>query len=129
MYGYPALDIKATLVDAVQSETVSTAFAFEAVGAFAFDAACRKADPVLLQPVMTVDIMAPKEFVGEAMNSITARGGIISSLESKPAIEHIRAESPLVNMFGYATALRSMTQGRATFSMEFSHFEKKEGGL
>ncbi len=129
MYGYPAFDIKVRLIDAVYSENLSTAFAFEAVGAFAFDAACRKADPVLLQPIMTVDIMTPKDFVGESINAVTSRGGLINSLESKTSIEHIRAESPMSKMFGFATILRSLTQGRGTFSMEFSHFEKKEGGL
>ncbi len=78
---------------------------------------------------MKIDIMVPKEFVGEVISHLTARGGIIVSLESKPTVEHIRAESPFANMFGYSTALRSLTQGRGTFIMEFSHFAKKEGGL
>ena len=81
---------------------------------------------MLLEPVMTVDIMTPKEYVGEVISQITMRGGLIESLESRPSIEHIRAHSPLSKMFGYSTSLRSSTQGRGTFTMEFSHFAKKE---
>ncbi len=129
MYGYPAFDIGVTLKDAVYSQTTSTPVAFEAAASLGFDAACRKAEPVLLEPIMTVDVMAPKEFVGDVMSHLSSRGGVISSLESRPTVEHIHATSPLANMFGYSTALRSMTQGRGTFAMEFSHFEKKPGGL
>jgi elongation factor G len=129
MYGYPVADIKATLVDAVYDELTATPAAFEAAGSLGFDSACREAGPVLLEPVMKVDIMCPKEFVGEVMSHITSRGGVIESLESKLATEHIRTEVPMVKMFGYSTALRSITQGRGTFAMEFSHFQRKEGGL
>ena len=129
MYGYQSIDIKVTLTDAVYDQQTSTALAFEAAGALGFDAACRKAEPVLLEPIMNVDILTPKEFVGEVISHITTRKGLIGSLESKPTIEHIRAEVPLVNMFGYSTALRSLTQGRGTFAMEFSYFAKKEGGI
>ncbi len=128
-YGYPTIDIKITLVDAKYDPLTSSAFAFEAAASLGFDAACRKAGPVLLQPVMNVDILSPKDFVGEVISHITSRGGLISSLESKPTMEHIRAEVPLANMFGYSTALRSLTQGRGTFAMEFAYFAKKEGGI
>jgi len=129
MYGYPVADVKATLVDALYDETSATAAAYEAAGALGFDSACRNAEPILLEPVMKVDIMTPKDFVGEVMSHLTGRGGVIESLESKHSVEHIRAEVPMVNMFGYSTALRSVTQGRGTFAMEFSHFQKKMGGL
>ena len=129
MYGYPTIDIKVTMTNAVYDQQTSSALAFETAGALGFDAACRKADPALLEPIMNVDILTPKEFVGEVISHITSRKGIISSLESKPSIEHIRAEVPLVNMFGYSTALRSLTQGRGTFAMEFSYFARKEGGI
>ncbi len=128
-YGYPTIDIKVTILDAVYDPITSSAFAFEAAASMGFDAACRKADPVLLQPVMNVDILCPKDFVGEVISHITTRGGIINSLESKPALEHVRAEVPLANMFGYSTALRSLTQGRGTFAMEFAYFAQKEGGI
>jgi elongation factor G len=94
-----------------------------------FDAACRQAGPILLEPIMLVDVMAPKEFIGDVMSHLTGRGGLIESLESKVSREHIRARVPLAQMFGYSTALRSITQGRGTFAMEFSHFAEKEGGL
>ncbi|MCD6397988.1 MAG: elongation factor G, partial [Spirochaetaceae bacterium] len=129
MFGYPTIDIKVTMTNAAYDQQTSSALAFETAGALGFDAACRKADPALLEPVMNVDILTPKEFVGEVISHITTRKGVIGSLESKPAIEHIRAEVPLVNMFGYSTALRSLTQGRGTFAMEFSYFAKKEGGI
>ncbi len=129
MYGYPVIDVKVTLIDARYDQLTSSAFAFEAAASLGFDAACRKAEPVLLQPVMNVDILSPKDFVGEVISHITSRGGIINSLESKPVTEHIRAEVPLANMFGYSTALRSLTQGRGTFAMEFAYFSQKDGGI
>jgi elongation factor G len=129
MYGYPAYDVGVTFTGAVYNQNTSTPFAYEAAGSMGFDAACRKADPILLEPIMRVDIMVPKEFVGDVMSHLTSQGGVIISLDSKATIEHIHGESPLRNMFGYSTTLRSMTQGRGTFAMEFSHFAKKEDGL
>ena len=129
MYGYPCIDISVTLVSAEYSELNSTAFAFEAASALGFDSACREAGPVLLEPVMNVNVLCPKDYIGEVINNITTRGGIVSSLESRPVIEHINANAPLSKMFGYSTILRSLTQGRGTFSMEFSHFAPKDGGL
>jgi len=129
LYGYPAYDIGITLTDAVYNPNTATPFAFEAAGSIGFDNTCRKASPILLEPIMIIDVMTPKEYVGDVINQLSSRGGVIVSLESRAAIEHVHAENPLVNMFGYSTALRSLTQGRGTFSMEFSHFSKKEGGL
>ena len=129
MYGYPCIDVGVTLVSAEYSEMTSTAFAFEAAAALGYDNACRGASPVLLEPVMTVDVLSPKDYIGEVINNITVRGGMVNSLESRPAIEHINAQAPLSKMFGYSTVLRSLTQGRGTFSMEFSHFAPKEGGI
>ncbi|MBN2051185.1 MAG: elongation factor G, partial [Spirochaetales bacterium] len=126
MFGYPAFDIGVTLVNAVFNPLTSTAFAFKAAASMGFDAACREAGPVLLEPVMTVDVMCPSEYLGEVLSNITMRGGIISSVESKPTIEHIRASCPMARMFGYSTALRSLTQGRGTFAIEFSHFAVKQ---
>lgn len=122
MYGYQTIDISAALADVKYSQTTSTPLAFEAAGSLGFDAACRKADPVLLEPIMNLDVMTPKDFVGDVINHLTSKGGIIVSIESKATIEHVRAQTPLRNMFGYSTSLRSMTQGRGTFAMEFSHF-------
>jgi elongation factor G len=125
-FGYPTIDIGVKLIDASYSESTSTPLAFEAAGALGFDAASRLAEPVILEPVMHVDVFTPPDFVGDVIGNLSARGGIISSLTSKTAIEHIRAEVPLNQMFGYSTGLRSITQGRATFAMEFSHFAKKK---
>lgn len=125
--GYPAIDIKVVMTAADYDETSATPFAYEACGAMCLDNACSKAGPVLLEPIMKVDVMTPNEFMGEVIQGITMRGGIVSSVESRPAVEHIRASAPLAAMFGYSTALRSVSQGRATYAMEFSHFERKSG--
>jgi len=93
----------------------------------AYDAACRAANPVLLEPIMKVDILAPKEFVGEVMSLVSQRGGLIHGSETKNVSEVIHAQAPLATMFGFTTSLRSVSQGRASFSMEFSHFEPKRG--
>ena len=128
-YGYLCTDIAVTVTDIQYDELTSTPFAFEACSVQAFDAACNKANPKLLEPVMNVTILSPKEFVGDAMSQITQRGGLIQSLDSKPSTEVVYAQAPMAKMFGFSTSLRSVTQGRASFSMEFSHFQVKEGGL
>ncbi len=128
-YGYPCTDTGITLAAIEYDELTSTPFAFAACAAAAFDEGCREAGPQLLEPVMDVDIVCPKEFVGEAMSQITQRGGIIQSLESKVSTEVVHAQAPMAKMFGFSTSLRSVTQGRASFSMEFSHFQIKPGGL
>jgi len=124
-YGYPAVDIGVSLVGIEYSELTSTPFAFEACANMAYDAACRAASPVLLEPIMKVDILAPKEFVGEVMSLVSQRGGFIHGSEAKAVAEVIHAQAPLATMFGFTTSLRSVSQGRASFSMEFSHFEPK----
>jgi elongation factor G len=128
-FGYPVIDIGASLVDAEYSPTTSTPLAFEAAAALGFDAACMKASPILLEPIMRLDIMSPREFIGEVIGNLSSKGGLVVDRESRAGTEHIKAEVPLASMFGYATSLRSITQGRATFAMEFSHFAPKEGEL
>jgi len=122
MYGYPVIDVGVTLSGAEYNQSTSTPLAFEAAAALGFDAACRKAGPVLLEPIMRVDILVPQEFLGEVLGSLSARKAEITGIDSKPGVENIHAHVPLAHMFGYSTALRSATQGRATFTMEFSHF-------
>jgi elongation factor G len=124
-FGYPAVDVGVTLIGLEYDELTASTFAFEACANMAFDAGCREAGAVMLEPVMKVDIACPKEFLGEAMSLVSQRGGLIHGSESRPASELIRAEAPMVAMFGFTTSLRSVTQGRASFSMEFSHFEQK----
>jgi elongation factor G len=123
--GYPCVDIGVSLVGIDYDELTATPFAFEACASMGFDEACRKADPVMLEPIMKVDLMTPKDFMGEVMSLLSQRGGIIHGSESRVALDLIRAEAPLAVMFGFSTSLRSVSQGRASFSMEFSHFEQK----
>jgi elongation factor G len=124
-FGYPAVDIGISLVEIDYDELTSSTFAFEACANMAYDSACRAADPVLLEPIMKVDILTPKDFVGEVMSLVSQRGGMIHGSDSKAASEVVHAEAPLVTMFGFTTSLRSVSQGRASFSMEFSHFQPK----
>ncbi len=123
--GYPAVDVKVTLTGVVFQELTASEIAFEAASSLGYDTACRKASPVLLEPIMEVDVMCPSEQVGDVISNLSQRGGHVDSMESRPSYELVKAKAPLVNMFGYSTTLRSLTQGRGTFSMEFSHFAKK----
>jgi elongation factor G len=128
-YGYPCTDTAVTVTAVDYNELSSTPFAFEACAASAFDKACKNATPQLLEPVMLVDISCPKEFVGEAMSQVTQRGGMIMGQDSKVSGDIVHATAPMAKMFGFSTNLRSATQGRASFSMEFSHFQVKPDGL
>lgn len=128
-YGYPCTDTAITVTAIDYNELTSTPFAFEACAVQAFDEVCRKASPELLEPVMSVDIVCPKEFVGDAMSQVTQRGGMINSMEDKTNDSVVYAQAPMAKMFGFSTNLRSVTQGRASFSMVFSHFQVKAGGL
>jgi len=123
--GYPCIDIKATVTAIQYSEQTGTEFAFEACASIAFDEACRKGNPILLEPIMAVDLSCPHDFVGEVMSLVTQRGGQILSMNSKPDIDEIKAQAPMEKMFGFMTSLRSVSQGRASFTLVFSHFEKK----
>ncbi len=123
--GYPCTGVSVTVTGVQFDELTATPFAFEACAVQAFDEGCRKANPEILEPVMNVDIISPKEFVGESMSQVTQRNGLILSLESKSSNEVVHAQAPMSQMFGFSTNLRSVTQGRASFSMEFSHFQIK----
>ncbi len=125
LMGYPIVDVKATLIDVNFDEIKATETAFEAAGAMGFDSALRKASPILLEPHMNLDIICPADYVGDVISGLSQRGGIVNSMESKTAHEHVKAQAPLVKMFGYTTTLRSQTQGRGTFAMEFSHYAPK----
>jgi elongation factor G len=125
MLGYPCIDIGVTLVDLRYSELTGTEFSFEACASLGLDEACRKASPILLEPIMSVDLLSPKDFVGDVISLVVQRGGLVQSMDSRPTIDHVKAQAPMAKMFGFMTALRSVSQGRATFAMEFSHFEKK----
>ena len=123
--GYPCIDIGVTVTAAEYSELTATEFAFEACASMGFDEACRSALPILLEPVMAVDMSTPKEFVGDVISLMTQRGGQVLSMESRTTGDEVKAQGPMAKMFGFMTSLRSASQGRATFTMKFSHFEKK----
>jgi elongation factor G len=123
--GYPCIDITATVTGIQYSEQTGTPFAFEACASMAFDEACRNASPILLEPIMAVNLNTPHEFVGEVMSLVTQRGGQILNMNAKSDADEIKAQAPMEKMFGFMTSLRSVSQGRASFSLEFSHFEKK----
>jgi elongation factor G len=123
--GYPCIDVGVTVTDIKYSELTGTEFAFEACASMGTDEACRAADPVLLEPIMSVVLVSPKEFVGDVISLVTQRGGQVLSKDSQAVVEEVRAAAPMAKMFGVITALRSVSQGRATFTMSFSHFEKK----
>lgn len=128
-YGYPCADVGVTVTKIDFNELTGTAFAFTACAAQAFDEAAEKAGPQILEPVMNVDISCPLEFVGDAISQITQRGGMIQGQDSKASGEIVHCVAPMAKMFGFSTNLRSVTQGRASFSMEFAHFQLKQGGL
>ncbi len=128
-YGYPCADVGVTVTGIQYDELTGTPFAFTACAAQAFDEAAQKAGAVLLEPVMNVDISCPLEFVGDAISQITQRGGMILGQDSKASGEIVHCTAPMAKMFGFSTTLRSVTQGRASFSMEFGHFQLKAGGL
>ncbi len=128
-YGYPCTDTMVEVTSIVYNPDSSTAFAFASCCAQAFDRACKEANPQLFEPVMNVEISCPKEFVGEAMSQVTQRGGMVMGQDSKTSSELVHAQAPMAKMFGFSTNLRSATQGRASFTMEFSHFQLKPDGL
>jgi len=120
--GYPVIDIKATLFDGSFHEVDSSEFAFKAAGVFAFREGCRNASPVLLEPLMAVEVVSPEEYMGNVNGDISARRGMIQEMEDSASGKVIRAEVPLSEMFGYSTSLRSATQGRANYTMSFKKY-------
>jgi len=121
--GYPVVDVKATLFDGSYHDVDSSEIAFKIAGSMAFKEAARKANPVLLEPIMAVEVVVPEEFMGDVIGDISSRRGKVLGMDTRPAAQAIDARVPLAQMFGYATDLRSMTQGRATYTMQFSHYE------
>ena len=120
--GYPVVDVKVTLLDGSFHEVDSSELAFKICGSMAFKEACQKAQPTLLEPIMKVVVTAPEDYMGDVMGDITARRGQITGTDIHNGAAIIESRVPLSTMFGYATDLRSKTQGRATYSMEPSHY-------
>lgn len=124
-FGYEICDMEVTVDSIDYNELTASNFAFEACAAMSFDKVCQTAGPVLMEPIMKVIIVVPTQYDGDVIGGLTSRGGLVTSIESRTSADHIIAESPLSKMFGYSTVLRSSTQGRGTFSMEFDHFAPK----
>ena len=122
--GYPMVDIKVKLVDGSYHEVDSSDLAFKIAGSMAFKEAAQKANPVLLEPIMKVEVVVPEEYMGEVIGDLNSRRGRIQSISDRKGAKVIDALVPLAEMFGYATTLRSLTQGRGTFTMQFSHYEE-----
>ncbi|MGB9893510.1 MAG: elongation factor G, partial [Candidatus Saccharicenans sp.] len=122
--GFPLTDIRVSLLDSSYHEVESVAIAYKIAAALAFKDAGQKANPVILEPVMKLEIVTPDEYVGGLVGDINARRGRIEAMELKGSSRVIRAFVPLAEMFGYATVLRTITQGRASFSLEFSRYDQ-----
>jgi len=122
--GYPMVDIKAILLDGKHHEVDSTELAFRIAGSLAFREAATKADPVLLEPVVDVEVTVSDEYLGDVINDLNSRRGNILGIGPKGDVQAISVVVPLSEMFGYATRLRSLSQGRAIFTMEFDHYEE-----
>jgi elongation factor G len=127
--GYPMVDVAVTLVDGSYHEVDSSERAFHIAASMAFKDGARKAKPVLLEPVMSLEVVTPEDFVGEVLGELNARRGRIAGMENRGTIHAVQAQVPLATMFGYATTLRSATQGRATFTMQFDHYEPVSAAL
>jgi elongation factor G len=120
--GYPVIDVKVTLYDGSYHEVDSSEHAFKAAGSMAFKEGALRAQPVLLEPIMAIEVVTPELYMGAVNGDLNSRRGVILAMEAVPAGKVVRADVPLAEMFGYATALRSATQGRATYSMEFKQY-------
>ena len=127
--GYPVLDVKVTLFDGSYHEVDSSEMAFKIAGSMAFKDGCRKADPVLLEPIMKIEVTVPEDYMGDVLGDINSRRGRIEGMDARSGAQVIRAFVPLSEMFGYATDLRSRTQGRGVYVMQMDHFEEVPKGI
>ena len=122
--GYPIVDVEVTLYDGSFHEVDSSEVAFKIAAAEALKSASQKAKPVLLEPIMKIEVIVPSEFFGDVISDLNRRRGIIEETKDRLSLKIIDAKVPLAEMFGYATGLRSLTRGRGTFTMEFDRYEK-----
>jgi len=127
--GYPVVDIKAILYDGSYHEVDSSEMAFKIAGSMGFKEAARKAKPVILEPIMNVEVVTPEEYMGDVIGDINSRRGKIQTMDKRGKAQVIKAQVPLSEMFGYATDLRSKTQGRATYTMQFAHYDEVPKGI
>jgi len=127
--GFPVVDVKVTLFDGSYHDVDSSEMAFKIAGSMGFKEGARKANPALLEPMMKVEVVTPEDYMGDVMGDLNRRRGLVQGMEDAPAGKIIRAEVPLAEMFGYATDLRSATQGRATYSMEFAKYNEAPANI
>ncbi|MBA7660925.1 Elongation factor G [subsurface metagenome] len=127
--GYPLVDIEVSLLDGSYHPVDSSEFAFKTAASIAFKKAVREADPYLLEPIMKVEIKVPQDFLGEVFGDITGRRGQIHEMETQGKIRYLKAYIPLVQLFGYVTRLRSLTQGKAVPNIEFYHYQEVPLGI
>jgi len=127
--GYPVVDVKVSLNDGSYHEVDSSEMAFKIAGSIGFKEAARRANPILLEPIMRVEVVVPEEYMGDVIGDLNGRRGKILGMEQRASAQVIKAYVPLAEMFGYATDLRSKTQGRATYTMQFSHYETVPQGI
>ncbi|HEX7324138.1 MAG TPA: elongation factor G, partial [Rhodanobacteraceae bacterium] len=127
--GFPVVDVKVRLVDGSYHEVDSSEMAFKIAGSMGFKQGFMNADPVLLEPIMKVEVVTPEDYMGDVMGDLSRRRGILQGQEDTPSGKTIDAMVPLGEMFGYATSLRSMSQGRATFTMEFDHYAEAPNNI
>jgi len=122
--GFPVVDVKVTLYDGSYHEVDSNEMAFKIAGSMAFKTACEKASPVLLEPIMAVEVETPEDYMGDVIGNLNSRRGRIENMEERSGARVVTAKVPLAEMFAYSTTLRSMTQGRGTYTMQFSHYDE-----
>ena len=127
--GFPVVDVKVTLYDGSYHEVDSSEMAFKVAGSMGFKAGAAKAGPVLLEPIMKVEVVTPEDYMGDVMGDLNSRRGMVQGMDDAPSGKIIRAQVPLAEMFGYATDLRSATQGRATYSMDFAKYNEVPAGI
>jgi elongation factor G len=122
--GFPMVDVRARLLDGSFHDVDSSEMAFKIAGTMAFKEAARAAKPVLLEPIMAVEVVTPEDYMGDVMGDLSSRRGRIGSMEARGNTQVVNATVPLSEMFGYSTDLRSRTQGRATYTMQFSEYQQ-----
>jgi len=127
--GFPVVDVKITLYDGSYHDVDSSEMAFKIAGSMGFKDGAKKAKPVMLEPIMKVEVVTPEDYMGDVMGDLNSRRGMVQGMEDAPGGKIVRAEVPLAEMFGYATDLRGFTQGRATYSMEFSRYSEVPGSI
>jgi elongation factor G len=127
--GFPVVDVKVTLYDGSYHDVDSSEMAFKIAGSMCFKEGAKRAKPVLLEPIMKVEVVTPEDYMGDVIGDLNSRRGIVQGMEDAPAGRVVRAEVPLAQMFGYATTLRGFSQGRATYSMEFSKYSEVPGNI